>query len=55
MSVFEDCMREDLNEVAERRVAVLDPLKLIITNYPGRLWSSAATPNHPLHPELGRR
>ena len=36
MSVLEDCMREDLNEAAERRVAVLDPLKLIITNYPGR-------------------
>jgi glutaminyl-tRNA synthetase len=34
MSVLEDCMREHLNEAAERRVAVLDPLKLIITNYP---------------------
>ena len=33
MSVLEECMRDDLNEAAERRVAVLDPLKLIITNY----------------------
>jgi glutaminyl-tRNA synthetase len=42
MSVLEDCMREHLNEAAER-VAVLDPLKLIITNYP-KATPSAATP-----------
>ncbi len=34
MSVLEDCMRDDLNERAPRRIAVLDPLKLIIDNYP---------------------
>ncbi len=34
-SLLEDCMREHLNEVAPRRIAVLDPLKLIIDNYPG--------------------
>src|SRR3954469_5507297 len=33
-SVLEDCMREDLNTRAERRIAVLDPLKLVIDNYP---------------------
>ena len=32
--VLEDCMREDLNEVAPRRMAVLDPVKLVIDNYP---------------------
>ena len=55
MSVLEDCMREDLNEAAERRVAVLDPLKLIITNYPANETERCHAPNHPLHPELGKR
>ena len=32
--LLEHCLREDLNKRAERRMAVLDPLKLIITNYP---------------------
>ena len=34
ISVLEMCLRDDLNERAERRTAVLDPLKLIIDNYP---------------------
>ena len=55
MSVLEDCMREHLNEAAERRVAVLDPLKLIITNYPEGHTERCHAPNHPLHPELGKR
>ncbi|MBN9694397.1 MAG: glutamine--tRNA ligase/YqeY domain fusion protein [Zoogloea sp.] len=55
MSVLEDCMREHLNEAAERRVAVLDPLKLIITNYPEGHSERCHAPNHPLHPELGKR
>ncbi|KYC29404.1 glutamyl-tRNA synthetase [Sterolibacterium denitrificans] len=55
MSVLEDCMREDLNARAERRIAVLDPLKLIITNYPAEAEESCLAPNHPLKPELGKR
>jgi glutaminyl-tRNA synthetase len=55
MSVLEDCMREHLNEAAERRVAVLDPLKLVITNYPGGGSELCQAPNHPLHAELGMR
>lgn len=55
MSVLEECMREHLNEAAERRVAVLDPLKLIITNYPQGGEESCEAPNHPLKPELGKR
>ena len=55
MSVLEDCMREDLNESAERRVAVLDPLMLVITNYPAGETERCHAPNHPLHPELGKR
>lgn len=55
MSVLEDCMREDLNNSAERRVAVLDPVKLVITNYPLGHTERCHAPNHPLHPELGKR
>lgn len=55
MSVLEECMREHLNEAAERRVAVLDPLKLVITNYPQGGEESCEAPNHPLKPELGKR
>lgn len=55
MSVLEECMREHLNEAAERRVAVLDPLKLVITNYPQGAEELCEAPNHPLRPDLGRR
>ena len=55
MSVLEECMRDDLNESAERRVAVLDPLKLIVTNYPVDQSEMCQAPNHPLKPELGQR
>ncbi|MCF8319455.1 MAG: glutamine--tRNA ligase/YqeY domain fusion protein [Sphingobacteriaceae bacterium] len=34
MSLLEFCIREDLNKTAWRRMAVLDPIKLLITNYP---------------------
>jgi glutaminyl-tRNA synthetase len=52
---FETCIREDLNERAERRFAVLDPLKIVIDTYPedDEEWLEAA--NHPNKPELGVR
>ncbi|MCM8599327.1 MAG: glutamine--tRNA ligase/YqeY domain fusion protein [Candidatus Accumulibacter sp.] len=52
---LEDTMREVLNESAERRVAVLDPLRLIIDNYPAGESEDCLAPNHPLKPELGKR
>lgn len=55
MSVLEDCMREDLNLAAERRIAILNPLKLIIDNYPETQSEDCFAPNHPLKPELGKR
>ena len=55
MSVLEECMRDDLNEAAERRVAVLDPLKLVLTNYAEGESELCQAPNHPLKPELGKR
>lgn len=59
-SILEDCMREVLNQDAERRIAVLDPIKLVIDNYPldsnGKSQSEDCfAPNHPLKPELGKR
>ncbi len=54
-SVLEDCMREHLNEVAPRRIAVLDPVKLIIENYPEGNEEECEAPNHPQKPESGRR
>lgn len=54
-SLLEDTMREVLNESAERRVAVLDPLRLIIDNYPVGTSEACFAPNHPLKPELGKR
>jgi len=53
--LFEDAMREVMNESDLRRVAVLDPVKLIIDNYPEGQTEDCFAPNHPLHPELGQR
>ena len=55
MGVLEDCLREDLNERAQRRVAVLDPVKLVIDNYPEDREEESLAPNHPQKPEAGRR
>jgi glutaminyl-tRNA synthetase len=54
-SILEDCMREDLNEVAPRRMAVLDPVKLVIENYPEGKEELCEVPNHPQKPDWGRR
>jgi glutaminyl-tRNA synthetase len=48
-------MRETLNQSAERRIAVLDPIKLVIDNYPDGQSEDCFAPNHPLKPELGKR
>ncbi|HQU49551.1 MAG TPA: glutamine--tRNA ligase/YqeY domain fusion protein [Casimicrobiaceae bacterium] len=55
MSVLEQAMRDELNESAERRIAVLDPLKLVIDNYPEGAFETCLAPNHPQKPELGGR
>jgi glutaminyl-tRNA synthetase len=54
-SVLEDCMREDLNELAPRRMAVLDPIKLVIDNYPAGKEELLQLPNHPQKPDWGKR
>nr|WP_004179505.1 glutamine--tRNA ligase/YqeY domain fusion protein [Nitrosospira lacus] len=55
MGVLEDCLREDLNERAPRRVAVLDPLKVVIDNYPENGEEECLAPNHPQKLEWGKR
>jgi len=55
MSVFEECQREHLNETAPRRIAVLDPLKLVIDNYPDGQEELCEAPNHPQKPEWAKR
>jgi glutaminyl-tRNA synthetase len=55
MSILEDCLRDDLNERAPRATAVLDPLKLVIDNWPADQVEPCDAPVHPHKPELGRR
>ena len=54
-SVLEDCMRDDLNESAPRRMAVLDPVKLVIENFPAGREELVQLPNHPQKPDWGKR
>ena len=53
--ILEDAMREHLNEVAPRRMAVLDPVKLIIENYPPGREEQVEIANHPQQPAAGKR
>ena len=55
VGVLEDCLREDLNVRAQRRIVVLRPLKLIIDNYPDSFEEECFAPNHPQKPEWGKR
>jgi glutaminyl-tRNA synthetase len=55
MSVLEGALRDDLDEKAPRAIAVLDPLKLIIDNFPEDHSEACSAPVHPHHPERGTR
>ena len=55
MGVLENCIREDLNEIAPRRMAVMNPLKVIIENYPADQVEQLEGPNHPQKEEMGKR
>jgi glutaminyl-tRNA synthetase len=55
MSVLENTVREDLNENAPRAMAVLNPLKVVILNYPEEHSEQLTAANHPGRPELGSR
>jgi len=55
MGVLEYCIREDLNENALRAMAVLQPLRVVIDNYPEDQIEELEISNHPQKPELGKR
>ena len=54
-SFLEHCLREDLNETAQRVMAVIHPVKLTITNYPEGQSETFAVENNPNRPEDGMR
>ncbi len=53
--LLEHCIREELNDTAERRIAVLQPVKVVITNYPEDKVEYFEVANNPNHPECGTR
>ena len=55
LGLLEFCVREDLNKRAERRMAVLDPLKVVITNYPEDKQETVECINNPEDDSAGRR
>jgi glutaminyl-tRNA synthetase len=55
MAVLENCIRELLDEQAERRMAVMRPLKVTLTNYAAGKVEYVEAQNHPRRPELGTR
>lgn len=54
MSALERCIRDDLEDMP-RALAVVRPLKVVLTNYPEDTEEWFSAPNHPKHPELGER
>lgn len=54
-SFLESNLRDDLNENADRRFVVLDPIELEITNYPDDKTEYFSVDNHPNYPERGSR
>ncbi|MGL4768379.1 MAG: glutamine--tRNA ligase/YqeY domain fusion protein [Formosimonas sp.] len=55
MSTLEQAVRDDLDALAPRAVAVLKPLKLILDNFPAEHAEPCKAPVHPHHPEMGER
>jgi glutaminyl-tRNA synthetase len=55
VALLEHHVRDILNESAPRRMAVLDPLKVVITNYDEALVETFDLPNHPQKEEMGTR
>jgi glutaminyl-tRNA synthetase len=55
MSLLEFCVREDLNKIANRVMAVLDPVKLVVTNFPEGQTEELNAENNPEDPNGGTR
>lgn len=54
VALLEHSIREDLDQIATRRMAVLDPIKLIITNYPADQTEVMTGVNNPKNKEAGQ-
>lgn len=52
--LLESCVRDRLNDTAPRAMAVLEPLKVVIDNYPADQTEQILIERHPDHPELGK-
>ncbi|HOT89432.1 MAG TPA: glutamine--tRNA ligase/YqeY domain fusion protein [Bacteroidales bacterium] len=55
VALLEHCIREDLNKKAIRRMAVINPIKLVIENYPDHLVEEMDAVNNPENPDAGMR
>jgi glutaminyl-tRNA synthetase len=55
VELLEHCLREDLNDKAPRVMGVLEPLKVVLTNYPEDQVEELIAQNHPQQPEMGTR
>jgi glutaminyl-tRNA synthetase len=55
MALLENSIRENLDHAAERRMAVMRPMKIVITNFPEGQVEQMTAVNHPNRPELGSR
>ena len=55
INVLENCLREELNKTAPRVMAILDPLKVVITNYPDGQEEDLEAINNPEDPKAGTR
>jgi len=55
VALLEYCIRDDLNKKALRRMAVLDPVKVIIDNFPEDVTDYAEAQNNPENPDAGTR
>jgi len=53
--LLEHCIREELDDTAPRRIAVLKPIKVVVTNYPEDKTEYFEVANNPHHPECGTR
>ena len=53
--LLEHCIREELNATAERRIAIMKPIKVVVTNYPEDQVEYFELPNNPQDPDAGTR
>ena len=53
--LLEHCIREELNTTADRRIAIMKPIKVVVTNYPETQVEYFDLPNNPSNPDAGTR